>query len=277
MTNLPALIEKSESGYAKALGGMVPSERFTRIAISAVKGNPDIANLDQTSVLKAIMQAAQDGLVIDGKQAAIVPFKGKATYIPMVQGLLMKIRQHSEFASISTAIIYDNEVKTGAFEYVKGDEEYLNHKPIVFGERGPAVGAYAVVTMKDGAKFRLVMTREQIEKRLKKGADSGAKKEWQEEFWLKTVIRAIYKIAPNSGDEAGVLDKVLNRDEDDDDAPVTVEHTPAEEEVPKTRAAAAVRQAARTESNPPPRETIEDANYVTIDEDGVIMDEELPL
>lgn len=274
MSSLPALIEKSESGYAKALGGMVPSERFTRIAISAVKGDPNIANLDQTSVLKAIMQAAQDGLVIDGKQAAIVPFKGKATYIPMVQGLLMKIRQHSEFASISTAIIYENEVKTGAFEYVKGDVEYLNHKPIVFGERGPAVGAYAVVTMKDGAKFRMVMTREQIEKRLKKGADSAAKKEWQEEFWLKTVIRAVYKIAPNSGDEAGVLDKVLNREEEDDDAPV-VEHVAVEEEAPKTRAAAAVRQAVRTEASPPPRETIEDAEYVTVD--GEILDEEPPL
>jgi recombination protein RecT len=217
MTNagLPAVIEKMEPEIAKALGNTVPSARFIRIAKTAINGNPDIANLERTSVLAAIMQAAQDGLVIDNKEAAIVPFKGKATYIPMVAGLVKKMRQHSDFGSLSHGIVYQREIDEGRFEYVAGDDEYLKHNPIVFSkDKGDPVGAYAVLTTKSGDKFRAVLDKEAIEKRLAKGANSPAKREWQIEFWIKTVLKHLYKIAPNSGDEGGVLDGVFREDDE---------------------------------------------------------------
>ena len=217
-TTLPAIIEKMEPEFAKALGNSVPSSRFVRIAKTAVNSNPDLAKADRTSLLGAITQAAQDGLVIDNKEAAIVTFKGKATYMPMVHGLVKKMRQHSEFANISHGIIYQFEIDQGRFEYVKGDNEYLKHDPILFGDKGPPIGAYAVLTTKTGQKFRVVMEKTDIEKRLSKGANSSAKREWKEEFWVKTVIKHLYKIAPNSGDETGVLDGVFGRDDIEDPA-----------------------------------------------------------
>jgi recombination protein RecT len=144
MTNagLPAVIEKMEPEIAKALGNTVPSSRFVRIAKTAINGNPDIANLERTSLLAAIMQAAQDGLVIDNKEAAIVPFKGKATYVPMVAGLVKKMRQHSDFGNLSHGIVYQREIDDGRFEYVKGDDEYLKHNPVLFdADKGEPVGA----------------------------------------------------------------------------------------------------------------------------------------
>lgn len=253
---LPAVIEKMEPEIAKALGNTVPSARFIRIAKTAINGNPEIGNLERTSVLAAIMQAAQDGLVIDNKEAAIVPFKGKATYIPMVAGLVKKMRQHSQFGTLSYGIVYQREIDEGRFEYVAGDDEYLKHNPIVFGkDKGAAVGAYAVLTTKTGEKFRAVLDKEAIEKRLAKGANSQAKREWQSEFWIKTVLKHLYKIAPNSGDEGGVLDGVFRDDDEPQDvtplAPVEPIHhdsdgvildKPAKvEDKPKTtRAAAAV-------------------------------------
>lgn len=208
-TSLPALIEKMEPEFKKALGTAVPSERFTRIAVTAIKADPNLANLDRASLFKAIMQSAQDGLVLDGKEAAVIPFKGKAQYLPMVAGLIKKMRQHTDFANLSHGIIYSAEVESGAFEYVKGDDEYLNHKPMIFGDRGEPLGAYAIVTTKDGQKFRAVLTKQDIEKRLAVGNNSPAKQQWKEEFWIKTAIKAVYKIAPNSGDQAGVLDQVF--------------------------------------------------------------------
>ena len=211
----------------------------------------------------AIMQSAQDGLVLDGKEAAVIPFKGKAQYIPMVAGLVKKMRQHSDFANISHGIIYSKEVESGRFTYIKGDDESLTHNPDIFGDRGEPLGAYAVVTMKDGTKFRAVMRKEDIEKRLAVGNNSPAKQQWKEEFWIKTVIKAVYKIAPNSGDQAGVLDQVFAHDDGDEvehDAPLP----PASDAPKQTRAAAAVKAAAPP---PEPEPEIEEAEILPPDYD----------
>ncbi len=277
---LPAVIEKMEPEIAKALGNAVPSARFVRIAKTAINGNPEIANLERTSVLAAIMQAAQDGLVIDNKEAAIVPFKGKAQYIPMVAGLVKKMRQHSNFGTLSYGIVYQREIDEGRFEYVAGDDEYLKHSPIVFGkDKGAAVGAYAVLTTKTGEKFRAVLDREAIEKRLAKGANSQAKREWQTEFWIKTVLKHLYKIAPNSGDEGGVLDGVFRDDDEPQDVPATahdadgvvVDKPPQKEDKPTPSAPKTTRAAAAVMAQ------VEDAEVVPDDYTPPQYDDEIPL
>jgi len=268
---LPAIIDRMAGEFAKALPTTVPAERFVRCVKSTLNANPDLQGLERTSLLASIMKAAQDGLVVDGKEAAIVPFKGKATYIPMVAGLVKKIRQHSKFANLSYGIIYQKEVDTGRFEYVKGDSEYLKHDPIIFGDRGEPIGAYAIVTTEDGTKFRAVLRKDQIEKRLAKGMQGGAKVEWRDEFWLKTAIKAVYKIAPNSGDEAGYLDGVFRADDEPDEDGVI--HTPQPEPAkPTTRAAAAVKAAA-------PKPEIVDAEIVPDDEPPPMQydDDEMPM
>lgn len=269
---LPAIIDRMAGEFAKALPDTLPAERFVRCVKSTLNANPELQNLERTSLLASIMKAAQDGLVVDGKEAAIVPFKGKATYIPMVAGLVKKIRQHSKFANLSYGIIYQKEVDTGRFEYVKGDNEYLKHDPIIFGDRGEAIGAYAIVTTDDGTKFRAVLRKDQIAKRLAKGMQGGAKVEWQDEFWLKTAIKAVYKIAPNSGDEAEYLDGVFKADEEPDEDGVI--HPPMQEPVKATtRASAAVKAAA-----PIPQPEIVDAEIVPDEyHEARYDDDEMPM
>lgn len=226
---LPAVLDKMEGEISKALGGGgISSERFIRAAKSALNGNPAIAKLERNSILASIMAAAQDGLVIDGKEAAIVPMKGKATYIPMVQGMMKKMRQHSEYSGMSTGIIYLKEVEQGRFTFIKGDKESLTHDPILFDERGEAIGAYAIISNKDGEKFRVVLRKEEIEKRLGVGHNSSAKQQWREEFWIKTVIKAVYKIAPKQSDQEGYLDSMFG-EEAPQMADVTPVPTPAPE------------------------------------------------
>lgn len=274
--SLPALVERMEPEFAKALGNTVPSARFTRIAVTAIKSNPELSQLERASLFKAIMQSAQDGLVLDGKEAAVIPFKGKAQYIPMVAGLIKKMRQHTDFANLSHGIIYKGEVESGAFQYVKGDEESLTHRPMLWGDRGEPVGAYAIVTTKDGQKFRAVLTKAEIEKRKNAGRAGGAGpwSSWTEEMWIKTAIKAVYKIAPNSGDQSGVLDRVFAHDDGD-----TVEHDAmplvSDEKPRETRAAAAVKAAAAPQPDPEPRPEpeIEDAEIVNYQ----VEDEEPPL
>lgn len=245
-TGLVQVIEKMEGQFEVALKGSanpIPADRFIRCLRTTINSNPDLQSLERQSVMTAIMKAAQDGLVIDGKESAILPFKGKATYVPMAEGLKKLMRKHSNFADLDYDIVYQKEVDTGRFKYVKGNEKDFRHEPIMFGEKGDPVGAYAYVKTRDGDIFLAVMDKDDIEKRLAKGMQSQMKKEFWKEFWHKTVIRALYKKAPNSGDEAGYLDGVFRADEEPDEDGVI--HAPIAEPVkPTTRAAAAVKAAA---------------------------------
>lgn len=268
MTNkpqgLPAIVEKMAPEIQKSLGTQVPAERFIRAFQTTVNGDPNINKLDRTSVLKAVMQAAQDGLVIDNKEAAIIPFKGKAVYIPMVAGVIKKMRQHSDFGTLSHGIIYLNEVEQGRFIYEKGDDEKIYHSPILFEDRGEPIGAYAVVTMKNGERFRSVLRKEAIVKRLEVGFNSAAKKDWQEEFWIKTVIKDVAKRAPNSGDEQGYMDGVFSSEDGTkhDSDGVVIPDEPEITEPKGTRASAAVMAQA---------DEIEDAEIIPDYDDDIPM------
>lgn len=262
-SNLPALIDKMEPEFSKALAGAIPSARFTRIARTAVMSSPDIMAADRASLFGAITKAAQDQLVLDGREAAIVMYKDKAQYMPMVAGLVKKMRQHPEFDGLSTGIIYDNEFKSGAFKYIKGDHEELHHEPIIFGDRGEKIGAYAVLTTKSGQKFRAVMSKEEILKRKasSRGASSphGPWVKWEDEMWIKTVLKRLYAIAPNSGDVMGVLDGVFD-DDLHQDVVESAPSVPQEPEKKQTRAAAAVK--AQSSQQEPEYDDIPDAEIV---------------
>lgn len=75
-----------------ALPGDVTSDRFVRVAVTALLANPDIAQCEPDSIFSSLIKCAQDGLLPDGREAALAPFNDKktgtkkATYMPMVGG-----------------------------------------------------------------------------------------------------------------------------------------------------------------------------------------------
>lgn len=247
-------ISKMEPEFKKALPAHIPSDRFVRNALTAINGNPDLLkdDVDRRSLQAAVMQAAQDGLVIDKREAALVIFNGKdgvktVQYIAMVAGLIKKMRNSGDISNISYGLVYQNEFDTGRFKYIKGDTESLTHDPILFGEKGAMIGVYAVVTLKDGAKVREFMDMKQIEK--VRAASRGGKSQygpwtqWFEEMAVKSVLRKVYKLCPSSSD----LDNVF-RDEDEFgpiEAPVQHEATKQTEEPKGTRASAAMKAMAK--------------------------------
>jgi recombination protein RecT len=52
--------------------------------------------------------------------------------MPMIGGVLKKIRNSGELASISAQVAYSADF----FEYELGDEEKITHKPFLGGDRG---------------------------------------------------------------------------------------------------------------------------------------------
>jgi recombination protein RecT len=93
--------------FAAALPKHISVEKFTRVALTAIQNNPDLAvKADRRSLFGACVRLAQDGLLPDGREAAIVMFGDKAQAMPMIAGILRKVRQSGEVSRVSAQVVY---------------------------------------------------------------------------------------------------------------------------------------------------------------------------
>jgi recombination protein RecT len=202
MEAMRGTLVKMQPEFAAALPPQIPVEKFIRTTLTAVQMNPELLGADRRSLLGACMKAAQDGLMLDGREAAPVIFRTKegpkVQYMPMVGGILKKIRNSGELSSISAQVVYDKD----HFEYELGDNEQIIHKPFLSSDRGQPIACYAIAKTKDGAIYREVMSVADVEKvrNSSRAAQSGPWVQWWDEMAKKTVIRRIAKRLPSSAD-----------------------------------------------------------------------------
>ena len=111
--------------FKAALPAHIPVERFMRVVMTAVQGNPDLIKMDRRALWAAAMKAAQDGLLPDGRDGAIVPFKGKPMWMPMIGGIRKKVRNSGEMATWDAYVVYEND----AFEFELGDDPFIRPSP----------------------------------------------------------------------------------------------------------------------------------------------------
>lgn len=206
-------IEAMTPQFAAALPEHVRVERFKRIALTAILGNPDLMGADRRTLFESCVKCAQDGLLPDGREAALVIYKGRVQYLPMVAGILKKVRNSGELATITSQVVY----KGDTFRYwVDEDGEHVEYSPEMFGDRGDIVGAFALAKLKDGAVYVEPMTKIDIEKaRAASSSKNGPWSQWWSEMARKTVIKRLAKRLPQSTD----LDRMLAVDADDETIP----------------------------------------------------------
>lgn len=210
MEAMRGTLVKMEQEFKAALPPQIPVEKFIRTTLTAVQMQPDLLGADRRSLLGSCMKAAQDGLLTDGREAALVIFNSKegkkVQYMPMVGGILKKIRNSGELASISANVVYDKD----HFEYELGDEERITHKPFLGEDRGKQIAVYAVAKTKDGAIYREVMSVSDVEKvrAASRAGKYGPWVDWWDEMAKKTVIRRMAKRLPSSAD----VDQVFESD-----------------------------------------------------------------
>lgn len=185
---------------------MQASDKFMRTIQTAIQLQPALAECSQRSLFSSILKAAADGLVLDGREAALVVFNGKngkeANYIPMFPGVIKKVRQSGEISVFNSFVVYQND----EFEVHYGMEPSLTHRPTIEGDAGPAIGAYAVCHFKDGGVDVEFMTKGEIERirQMSKGKNLAPWKDHWPEMARKTVIHRISKRLPMSP-EASVM------------------------------------------------------------------------
>ncbi len=224
----------------------VDSERFLRVLKNAILRDPEIAEASMTSVYSETMKAMNDGLVLDGREAALTRFKvnkkhkdgsGKwvdnwvteVVYIPMVAGIMKRVRASGEIKSWTVELVYLKEHEEGRFRYRAAPDPIIEHDPIIVGERGPVVAAYSAVKLADGSHHYEVMTLDELlaiksrtKSKKKKYVDGKPVKEngkeveeisgpWatdENEMFRKTVIRRHAKRLPVSSATMQVTSRV---------------------------------------------------------------------
>jgi recombination protein RecT len=229
-------LEQRTNEFKMALPSHIKPDQFQRTIVTAVQADPEMLNADRQSLILACMKAAQDGLLPDKREAALVVYKENKNvngqwierkvvqYLPMVYGLRKKILQSREVTDIKPNIVYRREVEEGHFIYEEGTEAVLRHKPILdLTEEQAAdsniVVAYSIATYKDGSKSYEVMRRFEVDK-VRECSQTGATKDkkgrprtpkgpwvdWFPEQAKKTVMRRHSKTLPQSGDLVGMRD-----------------------------------------------------------------------
>jgi recombination protein RecT len=205
-------LEQMESQFRAALPAHIPVERFMRVVMTALQQNPDLIACTRSSLWSACVKSAQDGLLPDGREGAIVPFDGKrgmiAQWMPMVFGLRKKVRNSGELIDWDVQLVYEND----HFEHELGDQAFIRHRRL-WGPRGTIVGGYSIAHLKDGGVSREIMSIEEIQAVRTKSR--GKNTPWNDvvffpEMCRKTIARRHSKNLPMSSD----LDDLVRRDDD---------------------------------------------------------------
>lgn len=197
-----------EPQFRMALPPQIAPEKFIRVVMTAVQQNPKLME-NRVALFGAAMKCAQDGLLPDGKEAALVPYGATIQYLPMIGGILKKVRNSGELASIAAHVVYEHD----EFVYELGDNERILHKPLLVGARGKPVITYAIAKTKDGAIYREIMSEAQVQAvRNVSAAKNGGPwtGDFADEMRRKTVLRRLSKRLPMSTD----LEQVIQRDDE---------------------------------------------------------------
>jgi recombination protein RecT len=182
-----------------ALPEGMQARNFVRVLVTALMEQPELAEeATHESIIKSSIKAATDGLVPDGREAALVMFKPKgarrkaAQYLPMVGGY-RKIAAEHGWALEARAVHEADE-----FSYTLGLEPAIHHRP-ADADRGEVTHVYAVGRELHGPGRMLeVMNRQEVERvrRTSKAKDSTWWTEWWDRMAEKTVARRLFKALP---------------------------------------------------------------------------------
>jgi recombination protein RecT len=209
------LIISQTPAIALVVGGSTPAERhrraerFARIALTAIRQNPKLAQCTQESFAASLMTCAQLDLEPNTPQqlAHLIPYGKECTFQPGYPGLMELAYRTGKVSAFHADVVYRKEVETGLFRYTKGIDPTIHHEVDVLGDarEGEIVSAYAVAKMKDGTPIFRVIDRKDVERAKKTSASlKGEKTQYSpwntspDAMWMKTAIKRLCNFLPRT-------------------------------------------------------------------------------
>lgn len=124
-SQFPAMLEQFKSEIARALPLHLSADRMARIALTAFRRSPKLANCEPASVFAAVIQASQLGLEPDTQgRSYLVPYGKECQFIPGWKGLVDLVNRAGN-ASVWTGAVFQGD----EFNYQLGTDPKLDHKP----------------------------------------------------------------------------------------------------------------------------------------------------
>lgn len=199
---------------AAALPKHVDLDKFARVVMTAVQTSPNLLTCERTSLLRACIEAATDGLIPDGREGAIVPYKGRAGWQPMVWGLVKLVRQSGELETIGARIVRDGEDFS---HWIDESGEHFKHTPSysTSDKESPMKLVYAYARTKDGGVYLEVISAAEITKfrNLSKAkSDESPWQTWPDEMAKARAIKRLCKRLPLSVDAIEALERDNRRE-----------------------------------------------------------------
>ncbi len=188
-----SMIEKQTEGFKLVLPSDFSADRFSRIAITAIKSNPKLAACEPLSILGSLMLSAQLGLEPNSPlhEASLIPYAGKATFQIEYRGLLKLVWN----SGLVTMIDYDKICENDEWEYTKGFNPVFWHRPAFNKDRGETIAYYAYAELNGGAGKALVIKskKEVIEhgKKFSKSFGSGPWVTDLDSMGIKTALKEL--------------------------------------------------------------------------------------
>ncbi len=212
-------MEQKKELISKALPSHIGADRLIAMFTIVVKSNPELMSCSQASLIAALVQTAQLGLMPGNvSHCYYVPFNNKkkdgnfekaVQFILGYKGMVELVNRSRESAILSTEIVYEND----RFDYELGLNPVLRHTP-TNGERGKIRGVYCVAkNLLANEKIFVFLTKEDIDKvraASKAGqSDYSPWAKWYEEMAKKTAIKRMCKLLPLAID----IQKKISTDE----------------------------------------------------------------
>lgn len=178
----------------------VRPEALVRFALMDLSTNDKLRACTPESIYLSLLACATTGLepgALKG-EAYLVPFAGKAQFMPGWRGLVKQARRSREIVGLHANVVRERDT----FDIDIGTANALVHKPAA-SNRGDVVGAYAIATLVGGHHEIEWMDREDldaIEKVASSRGKSPAWKDWQDQMQRKTPIRRLAKRLPLGAD-----------------------------------------------------------------------------
>lgn len=193
-------LEAKHAAIAKWVVGGVDPRALIRFALRDLSVNQKLMECSRDSIYLALLSCAITGLVPGAErgEAYLVPFKGKAQFMAGWRGLVKMARRSRDVKRISSNVVREND----AFDIELGSDARVTHKPLLIGERGAVIGAYAIAELSTGLEVEWMdrADLDQIERVATSRGASPAWKDWQDQMQRKAPIRRLSKRLPLGDD-----------------------------------------------------------------------------
>lgn len=199
--SMPEPVDQRTRQVMQLVGGdRARAEKIIRVAANAVRKVPALSNCDQGKLWLAILDIASMNLNFGSRGAYLVPYQSDVTVIVSPHGLIELAYRHPLVKAVQARVVREGE----PFRVAYAPEAIVVHEPVIGGETGEMIGAYAIIDLTTGGRVVEWMPKVEImkAKAVSKSANSSSSpwRTWEEEMWRKTVLKRAMKYVPQSDD-----------------------------------------------------------------------------